>query len=59
MSDGDVNAVNVNGDEDFWGSTEVVCRSVLVLWADEESGNVVMSEPGFGGGWWKVEGGGH
>ena len=21
MSDGDVNAVNVNGDEDFWGST--------------------------------------
>ena len=57
MSDGDVNVVNVDVDEHFWGPTGVVCRSVLILWGDEESGNVVMSEPGFGCGWWKVEGG--
>ena len=46
--------MNVDVDEDFWGSTGVVCRSVVVLWGDEESGNVVMSEPGFdvaGGRW--------
>ena len=46
--------MNVDVDEDFWGPTGVVCRSVVVLWGDEESGNVVMSEPGFGCGWWKV-----
>jgi hypothetical protein len=59
VSDGDVNVVNVDVDEHFWGPTGVVCRSVLILWGDEESGNVVMSEPGFGCGWWKVEGGCH
>ena len=51
MSDGDVNAVNVNVDEDFWGSFVDLC---WFSGPTKRAGNVVMSEPGFdvaGGRW--------